>query len=204
MSVATSADASPYERKALSAFALAITLGILLAIAALVWLASSIYEQRSALAQLQAAVARAQAARDGSSRGVSAGGGAEQRLFKAATPSEFQSQLQSHVKDVAAKHNVTVDALQTMNAERAGGLNKLTLRLDAVIPNAAIGPFLAELATGEPLVLLQSMELRQVMLQANRLNNGGRPDSGTSARLDLTAYAAPASQRLVEPQRPTP
>jgi Type II secretion system (T2SS), protein M subtype b len=189
-----------YERKAVGSLVLAMLLVGLSGLAVIAVFVSSLIEQRRSLAELQAAVALAEAERKGEGKPSPAVAQLTPRLFKAATPAEFQAQLQSLVKDVAARHSVTVDSLQSMNAERAGGLNKLALRMDAAVPNAALGPFLADLATGEPLVLLKSMELRPLLLQANRLNNGGRPDNAMQARLDFTAYAANAAPRALDAQ----
>lgn len=186
-----------YERKAVGALVLATLLAGLVGATAVTALISHLFDQRRVLGDMQAAITLAETELNGTTVSRS-GAMLAPRLFKAATAAEFQSQLQSYVKDVATRHSVAVDTLQIMNAERAGGLNRLSLRLDAVIPNAALGPFLADLATAEPLVLMQSMELRQVVQQANRLNNGGRPDNAMSARLDFTAYAANATPRSAD------
>lgn len=183
-----------YERKAIGALVLAALLAVVVGATAISALISSVSEQRRVLGDMQTTIALAESERSGTTAPRTVAPLAPY-LFKAPTAAEFQSQLQSHVKDVATRHAVTIDTLQIMNAERAGGLNRLSLRLDAVVPNAALGPFLADLATGEPLVLMQSMELRPVVLQANRLNNGGRPDNAMSARLDLAAYAAGTATR---------
>jgi hypothetical protein len=176
-----------YEGKAVTTLLVTGALSLTVALLGLAVLAANIVEQRRTLSSLEATIARAQDKPDGTSPAASPVG---KRIFTATTAAEFQSQLQSHVKDVAARHVVTLDSVQMMNNERAGGLNRLIVRLDAAIPNAALGPFLADLATGEPMVLLQTMELRPAQVQSNRLNNGGRPDNAMSAKLDLAAFAA--------------
>jgi Type II secretion system (T2SS), protein M subtype b len=176
-----------YEGKAVTTLLVTAAFGLTLALLAVAMLAANILEQRRNLSGLEATIARAQDQSTSATPAVSPIG---KRVFTATTAAEFQSQLQSHVKDVAARHAVTLDSVQMMNNERAGSLNRLIIRLDAAIPNAALGPFLADLATSEPMVLLQTMELRPGQVQSNRLNNGGRPDNAMTAKLDLSAFAA--------------
>jgi Type II secretion system (T2SS), protein M subtype b len=190
-----------YEGKAVTTLLVTGAFGLTIALLGLAALAANIVEQRRNLSTLEATIARAQDKPDGTSPTPSPVG---KRIFTATTAAEFQSQLQSHVKDVAARHAVTLDSVQMMNNERAGGLNRLIVRLDAAIPNVALGPFLADLATSEPMVLLQTMELRPGQVQANRLNNGGRPENAMSAKLDLAAFASLQPSRAPSSQGRTP
>jgi hypothetical protein len=178
-----------YERRAL--ISCLVAAAVLLSGLAFLFATSiaAVVEQRRTLARLEQTIERAAA--------LGAAGTIDpdraqiaKRLFAAATASEFQSQLQSHIKEFAARHGSLVEAMQVMRTERQGQLTRLTLRVDATIPQATLGPLLADLAAGAPLVLLQTFKLRPVARQANRLNNGGQPDQAVSARIDFVAFAA--------------
>lgn len=188
-----------YERKAVITLLVTAAGTLTVTLLSLAVLAANIVDQRRTLSGLEATIARAH--ESGDSTAPSPIGN---RIFSATTAAEFQSQLQSHVKEVATRHAVTLDSVQMMNNERAGGLNRLIVRMDAAVPSAALGPFLSDLATAEPMVLLQTMELRPAQIQANRLNNGGRPENGMSARLDLAAFANLQPTRALTNQGRTP
>ena len=186
----TGFSALPFERRAvLALFAVAVATAALAAS-----LVSSLFgmmiEQRRALADMRAAVAitDGQASAPTAAMSTSA-----KRLFAAKTTSEFQSALQSFVKDAAARHQGTIEQIQVLKSERVGGLSRVVMKLDGIIPEPKLGAFLADLATGEPLVLLQGMEVRQAILQANRINNGGIQADGVQARIDVVAYSALAN-----------
>ncbi len=190
-----------YESKAVTTLLMVGALGLAVMFAGLGMLAGNVVEKRRTLSVLEATITRAEEQREGATPATSA---VAKRTFTATTAAEFQSQLQSHVKAVAARHAIILDSVQMMNNERIGGLNRLIVRLDAAIPNAALGPFLADLATGAPMVLLQTMDLRPLQVQANRLNNGGRPENAMSGRIDLAAFAALQPNRATSNQGRTP
>lgn len=190
-----------YERKAMLALLMAGIISVAVASGVLLAVAGAVVEQRRALAAMRQAIADAaepeKSAAAGSGRAgqpTGARGDASRRLFAAATPTELQSALQSFVKDAATRHQATIDTIQVLKTERAGGLTRVQLRIDGAISEPRLGPYLAELATGEPLVLVQAMEVRPLMLQQNRLGNGGQPVDGVQVRIDVAAFAD-AAQR---------
>ncbi len=175
-----------FERKAvLALFAVSVTLAAI-AMTALASLVGIMIDQRRTLADMQAAVATI----DGKASDQPALGQATKRLFPARNSSEFQSALQSFVKDVAGRHQAVIETIQVLKSERVGGLSRVALKLDGVIPEPKLGALLADFATGEPLILLQAMELRTAIVQQNRINNGGTPVDAVQVRLDIVAYSA--------------
>ncbi|NJM55616.1 MAG: hypothetical protein HC841_06615 [Verrucomicrobiae bacterium] len=180
----------PFERKAVLALFVVAVAAAAIAASVVSSLFGMMIEQRRALADMRAAVA---VTSEPGSAPSAAKGASAKRLFQAKTASEFQSALQSFVKDAAARHQGTIEQIQVLKSERVGGLSRVVLKLDGVLPEPKLGAFLADLATGEPLVLLQGMEVRQAILQANRINNGGVIADGVQARFDVVAYSALAT-----------
>ncbi|MBX9924925.1 MAG: type II secretion system protein M [Hyphomicrobiaceae bacterium] len=181
-----------FERKAvLALFAVTVLLAAV-AMTAVASLVGIMIDQRRTLADMQAAVATT----DGTAAPKPALGQAAKRLFPARNASEFQSALQSFVKDVAARHQGVIESIQVLKSERVGGLSRVVLKLDGLVPEPRLGALLADLATGEPLVLLQAMELRPAIVQQNRIDNGGTPADAVQVRLDVVAYSAMTPQSL--------
>ncbi|MFM2421577.1 MAG: Type secretion system protein subtype b [Pseudomonadota bacterium] len=148
-------------------------------------------EQKQTLADLDAAIKAGQ--------DTSGAGGSplaqefKKRVFTATNSADFQSQLQARIKVEADKSGITVDSMQVMRTERIGGLSRITIRLDGVVPQSNLGRFLKDLASGAPAVLIHTFELRPAQQLANRLNNGGISERSLQARFDFTAVSPVAT-----------
>jgi hypothetical protein len=70
-----------------------------------------------------------------------------------------------------------------------GGMNRVSLRLDGSIPQANLGAFLVDLTTGEPVIVVQSMELRPQVVQSNRLPTGPQGISPIASRVELASFS---------------
>lgn len=175
-----------FERKAVFALLLTSTTAAALLFGAVSSLAGFMLEQRRTLADMQAALAVIEGKGDLTTTPL---GQAAKRLFTVRNASDFQSTLQSFVKDAAARHQGVIESIQVLKSERVGGLSRVALKLEGQIPEPKLGAFLADLATGQPLVLLQGMEIRPAQLQANRINNGGIAADAVQARIDVVAFS---------------
>jgi hypothetical protein len=182
---------APYARKAIASLVGLGLAGIVVSGVLVFTVANSFMETRRTLAESRRLIERSTVGVTGVSRGVAtptAKAALARALLSGVDPAELQSQLQTLVKDVAGRHAVIIDSLQVLKTERVGGLNRMSLRLDGSLPQANLGAFLADLATGEPVILFQGLELRPQVLQANRLTLATSGGGMIAARVELAAY----------------
>jgi Type II secretion system (T2SS), protein M subtype b len=197
---------TPYMRNAVSSLAVVVLAGVAVIGFVVTTLATGFLETRDQLVRTRSLVASTVAPNaTGAAAGPVANAAAAPdaiRVFRGTDPADVQSQFQTAVKSTASRVGFTIESLQVLKTDRAGGLTKISLRLDGSLPETNFGTFLVDLALGTPVIGVQGFELRPQAFQANRLPGAATAVKMITVRIDLAAFSAPPGKPGL--QRPSP
>ncbi len=149
----------------------------LMAVSALVW---SIAQKRAEdIAALEDMVARAEQL---STRPTAPGPGIS--VYQSDTPQLAQSQMQSDMQELAEEFDLRLEVIRADQIEQLGAQVRMALTLNGVVPEAQLGGYLQGLSQHEPIVIVDSINLRRA-----RSTTRGSDERLLSIQLKLHGFA---------------
>ncbi|MEM9797761.1 MAG: GspMb/PilO family protein [Pseudomonadota bacterium] len=157
---------------------LLVASGVILAlIVMLAWM--KVAGQRSEMAELRGYVAMAETRMEGAIAPEAA------QFYSGATLQLAQTEVQTDLQEIAGGHGSRIETVRTDQIEEKGGNIRLGLIVNGVVPEAAVGAFLAEIAGHQPALIVEDLALRR----ARSSGIGQRDQRMISFQMTLSGYA---------------
>jgi Type II secretion system (T2SS), protein M subtype b len=113
-------------------------------------------DRRASIAEMEAVIARAETAAAGGGSGLG-----PTAFYTGDTPQLAQAALQTDLQALAETHSIEIEVIRADQIEQIDGFVRLNLTLNGVAPETELGPFLHGLASMEPIVVVEQLNLRR-------------------------------------------
>ncbi|PJI84917.1 type II secretion system (T2SS) protein M subtype b [Yoonia maricola] len=119
-------------------------------------LVAAAQNQRDEIADLNATIARAEAAGPTTTTGLP-----DSAFYTGDTPQLAQAVLQSNLQSLAQAHSINIEVMRADQIDQIDGFVRLNMTLNGVAPETELGAFLHGLAVLEPIVVINEISLRR-------------------------------------------
>lgn len=83
------------------------------------------------------------------------------QFYSAETLQLAQANVQTDLQGIAASHQIKIETIRADQIESAGSNIRLGLVVNGVVPEAALGSFLADIISHKPVIVIDALNLRR-------------------------------------------
>lgn len=105
-------------------------------------------------------------------------------FYQSETPQLSQSQMQSDMQELAQQYQLVLEVIRADQIEQLEGNVRMALTLNGVVPESQLGGYLQNLATYEPMIIVDSINLRRA-----RSTRSGQDDRLLAIQLKFSGFA---------------
>lgn len=107
-------------------------------------------------------------------------------FYQSETPQLSQSEMQSDMQDLAQQYRVRLEVIRADQIEQIAGNVRMALTLNGVVPEEQLGGYLQNLAAHEPMIIVDSINLRRA-----RSTRNGPDERPLAIQLKLSGFSTP-------------